>query len=216
MIEGIDVSSWQGSINWRKVKQAGVSFAYIKATEGATYVNPGFARDWQLSRECGIVRGAYHFLSPSSAVEQQVESFARTVGALEPGDLPPALDMEGDKWAPVPLAQRRQFLCRWLQEARAVLRAAPLVYIGYYFARDMLDTATIDGADLASHPLWVPNWNSVDRPLIPPPWQDWTIWQYTSKGAVDGIQGNVDRNRYNGASLQALTIPNAKPESTQA
>lgn len=205
MIEGIDISSWQGVIDWRKVRATPVSFAYIKATEGATYVNPGFQRDWQQAQEHGIVRGAYHFLTPTAAVEDQVENFARTVGAAQVGDLPPALDIEGDKWSALTLSERRHFFCRWLQTAESQLGVIPVVYVGFYFARDVLESATIADTDLTRYPLWVPNWNAVDNPLIPPPWKDWAIWQYTSKGSVDGIQGHVDRNRLSSATLCALT-----------
>lgn len=206
MIEGIDVSSWQGNIDWSKVKSTETKFAYIKATEGATYTNPNFHRDWQEAKAHGITRGAYHFLSPTSEVKDQVANFARSVGALAIGDLPPALDIEGDKWHSVSPDDKWHFLSSWLAEAERQFLIAPIVYIGFYFARDAFQTAK--RPELRRYHLWVPNYNPVPEPMIPEPWDKWTFWQFTDKSNVDGIPGHVDRNRFDGSlsDLMQLTV----------
>lgn len=196
MIEGIDVSSWQGLIDWTKVGATSVKFAYIKATEGATYTNPNFERDWSQAAGNGIIRGAYHFLSATSEAQDQAANFLRAVKQLQPGDLPPALDIEGDKWSAVPSERKWQLLTGWLSNVERALAMAPVIYVGYYFAKDVL--RTWGKTELLAYPLWVPNWNNVAQPLVPQPWDTYTFWQYTSKGTVEGINGNVDRNRFKG------------------
>jgi lysozyme len=196
VIEGIDVSSWQGVIDWSKVKSTPVKFAYIKATEGATYTNPNFHRDWSQSREHGIIRGAYHFLAPTSEAEDQLANFAAVVRDLQAGDLPPALDIEGEKWGPLPAKRKWQLFSHWLAEAERAFGVPPAIYIGFYFANDVLQTRGRN--ELLRYPLWVPNYHKIAQPLIPEPWQTYTFWQYTNQGTVDGVDGNVDRNRFEG------------------
>lgn len=201
-LKGIDVSSWQGDVDWRLVKQEGISFAFIKATEGATYVNPNFSRDWQQSRENGVVRGAYHYFNPKKSAAEQVSNMRNVVGELLPGDLPVVLDLEGD-WSAVPINRRMLLVTDWLQQAEQAFGIVPIVYLGFYFARDILVTA--GQPDLKRHKLWIANYNQVDQPLIPAPWTTWTFWQYSQSGSVRGIAGNVDLNRCAENDLQILT-----------
>ena len=90
---GIDVSHWQGQIDWPAVRSAGKIFAFIKATEGTSYQDPAFPANWQGSKAAGLRRGAYHFFRPAQDPAKQADLFLRTVPQA-PGDLPPALDME--------------------------------------------------------------------------------------------------------------------------
>ncbi|MBL0015595.1 MAG: hypothetical protein IPP17_03940 [Bacteroidetes bacterium] len=92
-IRGIDVSRYQGKIEWAKVKQAGIRFAFIKATEGTDYVDPYFAVNWDEAKDKGIARGAYHFFRPAQDGKAQAEHFLKQVKWTK-GDLPPVLDLE--------------------------------------------------------------------------------------------------------------------------
>jgi lysozyme len=93
-ISGMDVSAYQGNIDWQRVKRAGVEFVFIKATEGATYIDKVFARNRSGAREVAIPCGAYHYFQPNVSAPSQIENLVRTVGRLQKGDLPPVLDVE--------------------------------------------------------------------------------------------------------------------------
>ncbi len=97
-IHGIDVSRWQERIDWQRVakmRDNGIrlQFAFIKATEGEKLVDPYFSRNWQLSRENGLLRGAYHYFSPSVSASVQARLFLQTVDFSQ-GDFPAVLDVE--------------------------------------------------------------------------------------------------------------------------
>ena len=92
--QGIDVSHHQGGVNWNAVAASGISFTFIKATEGAHMTDAAFATYWNGARAAGIRRGAYHFFRPADSGIQQADFFLRTVGAFAEGDLPPILDWE--------------------------------------------------------------------------------------------------------------------------
>src|SRR5690242_19097481 len=92
---GIDVADQDGKVNWVAVKDSGKTFAFDKATEGASIKDSAYGHHWQNMKAAGIIRGAYHFFHPhTSNPVKQAQEFLNTVGNLEPGDLPPVLDIE--------------------------------------------------------------------------------------------------------------------------
>ena len=91
---GIDVSHHNGKIDWAKVKAAGITFVYLKATEGATYKDPTYDDNYAQAKAHGIAVGAYHFFRPGVATKSQVDNFVAAIKKLNPGDLPPVLDAE--------------------------------------------------------------------------------------------------------------------------
>lgn len=201
--QGIDVSHHNGSIDWKKVKASGVEFVFIKASEGGTYQDPTFKRNWQAAKAAGLLRGAYHFFRPGVSVAKQVANFTAAVGNLEPGDLPPVLDVENPVlWEGLSPKTSADMSIAWMDAVEKQVGLKPIVYAGFYFIRDTL------GADsrLAAYPLWLAQYRKND-PNVPKPYSTWTFWQYTESGRCDGITGNVDRNYFNGSSadLQKLT-----------
>ncbi|MCD9623389.1 glycoside hydrolase family 25 protein [Rhabdothermincola salaria] len=209
-LTGVDVASWQhpptdqhpngAPINWSQVRNAGHSFAFVKATEGTTYRNPFYTTDFAGAAAAGLYRGAYHYARPklplSSAVDQ-ARYFVSATGSLSGArDLPAVLDLEesgglskGDlaQWARI-----------WLAEVERLTGRAPIVYTGYYFWRDAVGNPTDIGA---KYRLWLPSYplnpdSTTFTPLVPSGWATWTFWQYTSTGSVPGIVGNVDLNRF--------------------
>src|SRR6266851_920044 len=94
ILHGLDVSHHQGTIDWLAVAKAGMRFAYAKATDGVSFVDPMFATNWTAMKAAGIPRGAYHFFRPAHALEAQVNSFVTKVKTLSGDDLPPMLDVE--------------------------------------------------------------------------------------------------------------------------
>jgi lysozyme len=196
MLKGIDVSAYQENIDWQKVKAAGMEFAFIKATEGSTYVDPKFARNWAEAKKAGVPRGAYHFFRPRSSLKGQIDNFLRSVPKLEPGDLPPVLDLEvPEDWTLFSVSKRMELVLGWVQAVKEELGLDPILYLSAYFPDDVLGN---DGR-LDDYPLWVAHYSRGTRPRVPKPWQFYTFWQYTDEGSVAGVSGPVDMNRFNGS-----------------
>ena len=207
-LAGADASHHQGVVNWPAVAEAGIVFAFVKATEGANFLDPQFTRNWAGMKDAGIVRGAYHFFRPAQSPESQIASFVKAVGTLGAGDLPPVLDLEeaptphGDEWESIPAANRIALAMTWLNGVASSLGRKPIVYTRRGFVE--LD---LPGADpLKQFPLWIAHYTSAPVPRTPPIWSKWTFWQYSETGTVNGITGDVDLSRFNGtvADLSAL------------
>lgn len=180
-LPGIDVSHFQGEVDWPAVAGAGMRFAFIKATEGTADVDPRFEQNWQASRSAGLLRGAYHFLHPNLDAKQQAAHFLSVV-TLDDDALPPALDIEvTDGAAPAAL---RACVITWLQTVEAALRCKPVIYTDPSFWRDHV------GAGLSAYPLWLACY--AEQAELPPDWHEWTFWQHADTGQVSGIAGPVD------------------------
>jgi lysozyme len=202
---GIDVSAWRGTVEWRQVKDAGVSFAFAKATEGTEYVDPTLAPNWAGMKQVGIIRGAYHFLQPDDDPIQQAQLFVQTV-RLEVGDMPPALDLEtpgnadNDRMIAVTEA--------WLKEVERLMNRRPMIYTGPGFWNSRLRGSNGQHPAWASnYELWVAHYTDDPQPMLPRGWNRWTIWQYSDHGAVDGVNhGNppVDMDWFNGTVQDLL------------
>lgn len=195
---GIDVSHFQGTVDWATVRQAGVQFAFAKATDGLTWIDPQFAVNWPGMKAAGILRGAYHFFEPADDGAEQAEFFLQTV-QLAAGDLPPALDVEtagasnSALWSGVET---------WLQTVAAATGVQPFLYLDPTFANENHAPAS-----LAAYPLWIADYG-VAQPTLPLGWSDWLIWQHSQSGTVSGVTGSVDLDLLNGsiAKLLALTV----------
>lgn len=186
-IRGIDVSDYQPNINWRSVANAGISFAFIKATEGRTFVAEVFDRYWRETKENGIIRGAYHFFRPASNVRQQAELFLRTV-KLEDGDLPPVLDIESTDG--VDALTIRERMAEWLTILEEETGILPIVYTypGFWDG--------LGSYGFTDHPLWIAHYTRAPQPIVPGGWKSWVFWQYTDRGQLYGVPGNLDINLF--------------------
>jgi lysozyme len=201
-IHGIDVSRYQDRISWKAVKEMEVGgirlgFAFIKATEGADSKDPYFKRNWEKSKEAGIVRGAYHFFNPAKKGRPQALNFIRTV-RLQPGDLPPVLDVE--TIGSTSGATLRKELRAWIETVQAHYGVRPLIYTNIYFYNRYLKGHFDDS------PLWVAHYLQPDAPRIGRPW---SFWQHSETGRVNGITARVDFNVFSGdsAAFRALLVP---------
>lgn len=201
-IHGIDVSRYQQDISWEAVKEMNVSgvqlgFAFIKATEGGSNVDPYFKRNWKKSKDAGVIRGAYHFFIASKDGRLQAENFINTV-TLESGDLPPVLDIE-NTGGTKPEVLRAQ-LTTWLKMVEEYYGTRPIIYTYLDFY-----TRNMQGY-FDDYPLWVAHYLQPDQPRITRPW---TFWQHSESGHVNGIISKVDFNVFSGDSLQfrALLVP---------
>ncbi len=209
--KGIDVSHWQKEISWQAVKDAGISFAFAKATEANSFVDPQFDRNWQAMRDAGVLRGAYHFFRPTVDAAEQARHFADVQGQLKEDDLPPALDLETrDGVSKQDLIQGAR---TWLLEVEERLERRPLIYSAPFFWEQHLVENGVAPDWTAEYSLWIANYE-VFRPVIPTGFHTWTFWQFTDKGAIGGIDGNVDVNWFNGThdNLRAFLGVDLLPE----
>jgi lysozyme len=200
---GIDVSRYQGTIDWAQVAGAQISFAIMKATEGLTLVDSTFAANWSGAAQKGIVRGSYHFFRASVDPTMQADHYLQTLGMPTMGDLPPALDLEvTDGQSP---SQVVAAALQFLQRIEQLTGRLPLLYTSPSFF-----STTLGGpVELARYPLWIAHWQ-VQCPNVPsPPFSQWTFWQSSSTGTVAGISGAVDLDQFNGsaAALRAFASP---------
>lgn len=193
-IHGIDVSRYQQLIAWEEVKamQVGdirLGFAFIKATEGVGNMDPQFRRNWKRAKSNDIVRGAYHFFIASKDGKMQAENFIRRV-ELEPGDLPPVLDIEQRNG--VSKAQLRKEAQKWLDAVETYYKVTPIIYTNVDFYEQNL------GSAFDRYPLWAAHYYEQQKPRIKRPW---LFWQHNDAGNVNGIVSRVDFNVFNGDSL---------------
>jgi lysozyme len=206
-LPGIDVSHFQGIIDWTKVKKAGIQFAYLKASEGVDIRDASFARNRAACQVNGIPTGAYHFFRAKDSVPQQVELFVQAIGQLQAGELPPVLDIEAPKdWTSLPIATRSAIVEQWLDEVSKKLNTTAILYIGNSVFTDVLGAP----AALASRPLWIAQYPRIPKsqPTFPKVFKTWRFWQHSMTGSVNGISTSVDLDRFNGdlKELQLLLV----------
>ena len=194
-IQGIDVSKYQGDVDWQAVSGSGVRFAWIKATEGGDYLDEKFRQNWEASRAAGVIRGAYHFAYWCRPAAEQAAWFVANV-PNDPFALPPVLDVEWNptsKTCPRKLP-REQALAMMKTIVEAMERAygkRPVIYTSVDFHRDVLQ------GEFQDYPIWV---RSVKYyPTVKYGNRQWHFWQHTATGTVPGIRGYVDRNCYYGS-----------------
>ncbi len=196
---GIDVSYYQGTIDWPKVKASGVEFAFVRVSDGLANVDSKFAQNWSGTRAAGVIRGAYQFFRPNLDAAAQANLFLEKVGTLAADDLPPVIDVEatGSQSAATIAAKVRI----WIDIVEAATGKKPIIYTGYYFWRDSVGDAKFPG-----YPLWIAAYVN-HCPDLPSGWDTWSFWQTSSTGQVAGIGGAVDLNSFNGdrAALLAMT-----------
>lgn len=202
-MSGIDVSHYQNKIDWSQMRGRGITFAFVKATEGVAVIDPLFNSNWKVARSWGIRRGAYHFFRPDIDPEQQAAHFLQTLNG-DTGELPPALDVETiGRVTPDSVIDRAR--C-WLKFVQARVKRQPIVYTGSAFWRMSLN----DSGALSEYPLWIAHYTSGPRPLVPRGWPRWTFWQFSQKGKIPGITGCVDLNAFNGTEAELDDFCNAE------
>jgi lysozyme len=188
---GMDVSHWQGTINWDTVAAAGITFSFVKATEGTTYRDPRYDFNYAEMARVGIFRGAYHFGRPGTSAVTQADFFVDTANPGS-GDLLLCLDLEvTDNKTP---AQVWSWTQAFVAEVQNRTGFPPFIYTSPYFWTSRVGNPT----DNLGCPLWIAHWN-VSWPTVPRAWADWTFWQYADNGSVPGISGAVDQDTFNGA-----------------
>lgn len=203
-LTGIDISYYQGNVDFAKVKASGRSFSFARISDGVNHIDNKFTRNWPAMKTAGLVRGAYQFFRPNYDPIAQADIVVRRLslaGGLKPGDLPPVLDLEvtGGKSPAVVVSRAKQ----WIARIESKLHVTPIIYTGNNMTPSI-------GDSFKQYALWLPHYG-VDCPRVPDAWSTWTFWQNTDKGSVPGVTGHADTNFFNGgaADLDAIRIPAA-------
>jgi GH25 family lysozyme M1 (1,4-beta-N-acetylmuramidase) len=207
---GIDVSHYQGTINWSSVKAAGIQFAYIKATEGTSYKDPTFNSNYLNAYYAKVIRGAYHFARPDlSSGATQAAYFASSGGAWSADNLtlPGMLDLEGGCYGKSVSAMQS-----WILDFYNTYKSRTTRDIVLYTSPSWWNTCTGGWSGMYSRsPLFVAHWTTASSPTIPSGFPYWTFWQYTDAGSVSGISGAVDRDRFSAGPDRLLALANNTP-----
>jgi len=189
-VPGIDVSRWQGEINWSRVGGAGYRFAVMRATIGNYYTDPRFYVNWDGAREAGLLISAYHVVAPEKPADSQMDRFFDVLDGRS-GDLPLVLDVELSRdVSPENITASVQTCAEWIQSEDG---RNPVIYTARWF----WDRNLLSEPDWAQYDLWVAHYG-VDTPSLPCGWDEWTIWQYSDHGQVPGIGAATDLNWFNG------------------
>lgn len=199
-VHGIDISHYQGDINWKMLEQTRqgqfpVQFIFMKATEGGDYSDKRFVANFDSAKAHGFIRGAYHFYNPKTDVNKQADFFINSV-KLEPGDLPPVLDIEKKG---KDMKKLQADLKLWLRKVEEHYGVKPIIYASYKFKTKYLNDSVFN-----SYPYWIAHYY-VDSVYYK---GDWKFWQHTDVGTLPGIKEQVDLNVFNGGleGLDALRI----------
>jgi len=186
-LKGIDVSKYQGDIDFTKIKAAGISYVFVRASEGNTYQDANFKTNFNNAKAAGLTVSAYHFYESNDAPDTQLKNFTNIV-TLSPGDLPPVVDIE--KLHMQDDDDLMKNLMTYLTGLETHYGVKPIIYTGLNFANQYV-------TQFSEYPLWLAEYE-VSSPTVPSGWKDWTFWQYSQAGSVDGIVGDVDVDKFNG------------------
>lgn len=199
---GLDVSQFQGEINWEIIdtieEKFPLRFVFIRATAGKDKVDSQFKNNWAEAKKYHFIRGAYHYYRPNENSIAQADFFIKNV-RLQKGDLPPVLDIEK-----LPKNQSldslKKGLRRWLEKVDAHYKVKPIIYTGEKYYEDFLKK------EFSEYTFWIANYNFFVEDIK----DDWLFWQFTEKATINGINERVDVNIYNGTPkmLEYLTISN--------
>ena len=199
-LKGIDVSHYQGDVDWAAIKSYGVVFAYAKAAEGDVGSDSEFAENWAAMKSAGIIRSAYDFYRVGDGVDKQLKDYTAKVN-LEQGDLPPMVDIETNNGSIETVQSLSGELHSYLEALESYYGMKPIIYTSNGFWNKHLDTS------FSAYPLWIAEYG-VQTPKIPSGWDSWTFWQYSQTGTVIGIDGSVDLDYFFGTldELKKMTL----------
>lgn len=185
---GIDVSDWQGYIDFSQVANSGIQVVYIRASEGANYVDSCFNQNYQNAKSANLKVGFYHYLTASSVQEaiSQANFFASTISGKSP-DCKLAMDFES--FGSLSNYQINQIALAFLSQVKTITNKDVLIYSDTYNA-----TSTFSSS-LVSFPLWVAQYD-VSEPTSNGNWSNWAGWQYSDVGEISGIYGYVDLDQF--------------------
>lgn len=188
LYEGIDVSSYQGEIDFEKVKEDGIEVVYIKATEGTNYIDPYLERNYQMAKENGLKVGVYHYVTARTEEQARKEAqfFVESVSGKE---LDCKLAMDFESFGDLTKSKINEIGLAFLKEVEKLSGKQVILYSNAYTASDIWN------GENTNYPLWIADYD-VEKPTNSGTWSSWTGWQYTDVGKVKGINTYVDRDKF--------------------
>ncbi|MCC8931453.1 GH25 family lysozyme [Rhizobium sp. 'Codium 1'] len=193
-VHGVDVSRWQGDIDWPKLRSQGANFAYIKATDGGDHVDPMFLTNWKRAKEAGVKRGAYHFFYWCRVASEQADWFIRNV-PRDPDALPPVIDVEynGESSCRFRLSpeKAREKMQVFMDRLERHYGKRPVIYTAPDFYKDNLRGQFLD------YPFWLRSVAAHPSKIYPD--RKWVFWQYSGSGLSQGVNGKIDLNVFYGS-----------------
>lgn len=205
--QGIDVSGYQGNINFREVKEAGIDIVYIKSSEGSNYIDSHFERNYEQARVNGLKIGFYHYVT--ARTEEQARRQAQFFVSVISGKVVDCkLAMDFESFGSLSREEINRIGLVFLQTVEQLSGKEVILYSNAYTANN------IWRGELTNYPLWVAQYG-VNEPQNNGTWDSWAGWQYTDMGEVNGISTYVDRNRFTKEVLlddTAIVPPVEQPE----
>lgn len=201
-VYGIDISKYQGDIVQDLPSIDSLSFVICKATEGDTYTDPDFYKNWKMIKDKHMVRGAYHFYHTSDDPVKQAQSFVNTISGLEITDLPPVVDIEAGSVSGSPdMKQVQKDLITFLNFVAEHTNRKPMIYTGLSFANQYLNHP-----ELADYPLWIAEYSDIETPALPRLWHQsgYAIWQRSQSYKIDSDNSDFDMFDGNGQAFSAF------------
>ncbi|NWJ24549.1 GH25 family lysozyme [Rhizobium sp. RM] len=193
-VHGVDVSRWQGEIDWERLRTRGANFAFIKATDGGDHLDPMFRTNWARAKAAGVRRGAYHFFYWCRPASHQAEWFIRNV-PRDPDALPPVIDVEYNGESACKMRLPRAKVLEKMQVFMDMLERhygqRPIIYTAPDFYKDHLS------GEFLNYPFWLRA--VAQHPSKVYPDRKWLFWQYSGSGLSHGVEGKIDLNVFNGS-----------------
>lgn len=210
--EGIDVSSWQGEIDFSQVKASGIEVVYIKSSEGFRSVDSYFEQNYTNAKNAGLKVGFYHYVTARSVEDavRQANFFVSTISGKNP-DCKLAMDFES--FGSLGREEINQIALTFMQTVKNVSGKDVIIYSDEYNANSTFES------NLATYPLWVAQYE-VSEPTVREHWSNWAGWQYTDRGEVPGISSYVDRDKFTNEvflddTSEVPDVPTDKPDENE-
>lgn len=210
--EGIDVSSWQGEIDFSQVKASGIEVVYIKSSEGFRSVDSYFEQNYANAKNAGLKVGFYHYVTARSVEDavKQANFFVSTISGKNP-DCKLAMDFES--FGSLGREEINQIALTFMQTVKNVSGKDVIIYSDEYNANSTFES------NLAIYPLWVAQYE-VSEPTVREHWSNWAGWQYTDRGEVPGISSYVDRDKFTNEvflddTSEVPDVPTDKPDENE-
>jgi len=209
MISGIDISHWEGHVDWDTffASDHKQRFIIFKATESYNFVDQEVKANWAALAGRPIIRGAYHYFHASVDPIKQADWFLKTVGDFSSGTLPPILDLE-KKDASANKTQSRAGT--WIKTVEKATGLKPILYTSPGFWAEKLAAWGAFDWTVNHYPLWLAHYG-VAAPVLPKGWKRWDFWQYATDGRFEGIPGACDLNWFDGAVKELYALANSAP-----
>ncbi len=197
MYNGIDVSVWQGNINFEDVKADGIEMVYIKASEGIDFIDSNFEINYEKAKAVGLKIGFYHYVTARSATQAVQEAY-HFVEVTEGKTCEGKLAMDFEDLSELSVEEINNISLAFLNAVERYSNKKAVLY------SDAYNASNVFGSELAKFPLWLAEYG-VDEPDLNNPWKEYSGWQYTDEGRVSGIVSYVDRDYFKDEMLDNVT-----------